>query len=150
MRIVRKLVIKAEPKAVWRSLVEPDFRKIWLTNLVEEIPDHPDQPVGVGSSSRVKLRQNNRVVEYRTVVKEWIPESRLRSRMTIHLPQGRQEMEIQYTLESGEFAQETIIACDFNYPLRGILRLMYPLIRRGARHAIDTNLDRLAEVAESL
>jgi uncharacterized protein YndB with AHSA1/START domain len=150
MHLHRTVTIGAPPAVVWRCLTDPDFRPKWLSNFVSEEPDEPGR-TGAGTSATVRLRQNNRVVEYRSSVIEWDPERRLSVGLTGGGLPKDEVMGVIYTLSPGDGPAGTAVDYDFHFPVRNwFFKLLSPLIRLGAGKQIEINLANLKALAESL
>lgn len=150
MHLHRQVPINAPPAAVWRCLVEADLRKKWMGQLVSEEIDDPEKQ-GVGASATVRVRQNNKVVTYRSTVIDFEPGRKLSVGITGgELPKDV-AMGVIYDLLPGDAADATVLDYHFHMPVKGFFMwLLTPAIRLGAGQVIDPDLARLKALAESL
>jgi uncharacterized protein YndB with AHSA1/START domain len=63
MMIERTADLPAPPARIWTLLTEPAQVARWITELVSDEPTTPP-PHGVGTTTRMKIREGARVVEY--------------------------------------------------------------------------------------
>ncbi len=149
MRIILQRTIEASPEKIWFCLTDLEMRTIWQQNFVSEEILTPEQS-GVGRRAVVTLRQNNQILTYDTEMLEWQPREVLMVKVVG--PRGPQPfpMTMRYELSPGATISETVLTLEFDFPLKGILRLLYPLIRTAVRRTLVSNFDRLTDLAQSL
>ncbi len=150
MHLHRQLAIDAPPADVWRCITEYDLRKRWMGQLESEEIDDPERK-GVGSTATVRLRQNGKIVEYRSTIIDWEPERKLSVGITGGTLPPELAMGAMYELAPGDDVAKTVLDYDFHLPVKSFfMRLLSPLIRAGAAKVIDPDLARLKALAESL
>lgn len=150
MELRRQLAIDAAPADVWRCLTEYELRKRWMGQLVSEEIDDPERR-GAGSSATVRLRQNDKIVTYRSTVIDWEPERKLSVGITGGTMPPEAAMGVIYELVPGDGLSKTVLDYQFHMPVKSFfLRLITPLIRKGVAQAVDPDLARLKALAESL
>ena len=150
MHLHRQLAIDAAPADVWRCITEYELRKRWMGQLVSEELDDPERR-GAGTTATVRLRQNGKVVEYRSTVIDWEPERKLSVGITGGTLPPYLAMGAIYELSPADDVSKTVLNYDFHLPVKSFfMRLLSPLIRKGAAKAIDPDLARLKALAESL
>ena len=136
------------PLAVWRCLTEFKLQQKWITQLVEETPDDPEQ-VGLGAGSTVRMREGSKIVTYRSVVTAWEPGRRLAIRLSGgSFPPGM-EMDVTYGLSQGETG--THLDYDVQVPLKGVFfKLMAPFIWVVAARNAKKDLAKLQGLAPTI
>ncbi len=141
-------IFACTPSQLWRCLSDVDLLKQWISNMVEEIPDDAAQ-TGLGAKSTLKMREGNKIVDYRMVVTAWHPERC----MMIRLSQGSfapgMEVEVRYELEQGP-DQATILDYQVEFRLKGLFfRLMGPVILLASAGNAGKELNKLKFLAEA-
>jgi uncharacterized protein YndB with AHSA1/START domain len=138
MTFERTIDLAASPARVWACLTEPEQIKRWITELVSDEPVTPP-PIGVGTRTRMKLRERSQIVEYDTEILAWSPLRELVLEMRGgHL--GAEPMRVSYRL-SDLGNDTTRLVYENTWRPRGVLlHLLLPLIivvgRRNARRSL--------------
>src|SRR5688572_8502573 len=96
MHLERTIDITGSPDRVWALLTEPDQVSRWITELVSDDPTTPP-PIGVGTATRMKIREGSRIVDYETEILAYRPSSELALVMRGG-SLGREPMRISYLL----------------------------------------------------
>lgn len=147
MHIERTVDLSASPDRVWTLLTEPDQVARWITELVSDEPTTPP-PVGVGTTTRMKIREGSRVVEYTTEILAYTPHSELAIEMRGG-SLGREPMRVWYLLD--DLGGTTRLVYRSSWRPRGVLLwLLLPLIQVVGRRNLRRSLGRLAELASGL
>lgn len=79
---------------VWDHLINPDFRRILVGSDRQELESDVRRRMGEGDV--YQRYQGDQVVP--SVILEWVPFARIVSRDLIHVPEGRVELTVDYTL----------------------------------------------------
>jgi carbon monoxide dehydrogenase subunit G len=149
MHIHRQLAIACPPRSVWRCLTEFELQKEWITQLVDETPDQPNAPVGIGSASNMRLREGGKTVTYRCVVTKWQPERKLGICLSGGSFAAGMNMHVVYDLKPTELG--TTLDYDVQVPLKGLFfKLMAPLIWIAAASNAKKDLTKLKSLAPTI
>jgi uncharacterized protein YndB with AHSA1/START domain len=144
MRIERTVDLAASPARVWALLTEPDQIKRWITELVSDEPTTPP-PIGVGTRTKMKIREGSRVVDYETEILAYTPERELELEMRGG-SLGAEPMRVSYLLT--EVGGATRLVYRSRWRPRGVLlTLLLPVIVLVGRRNLGKSLGRLAELA---
>jgi carbon monoxide dehydrogenase subunit G len=144
MHIERTIDLDAGPAWVWALLTEPDQVKRWIRELVDDVPTTPP-PVGVGTTTRMTIREGSRTVEYATEIlvfelqRELVLEMRGGSL-------GAHPMRISYRLDPHDAGTRLTYRSSWR-PSGILLWLLLPLITVMGRRNLRRSLGRLAELA---
>jgi hypothetical protein len=148
MHLHRRVSLACTPTALWRCLTEFDLQKQWITQLVDETPDHPAH-VGVGAASTMRMREGKKIVTYRSVVLAWEPGRRLAIRLSGGSFAPGMEMDVAYGLSLGETGMT--LDYDVQVPLKGIMfKLMAPLIWLASASNAKKSLMKLKALGETI
>lgn len=146
MHLERTIDLAASPARVWTLLTEPDHVTRWIPELVSDEPTTPP-PVGVGTTTRMKIREGSRVVEYATEILAYTPCSELAIVMRGG-SLGREPMRVSYLLS--DLGGTTRLVFRETWRPRGLLLwLLLPLILVVGRRNLRRTLGRLAELASA-
>ncbi len=141
MNLERTIDLAASPTRVWMCLTEPDLIAQWITELVSDEPITP-APTGVGTRTRMKIREGSRVVEYETEILAYQPQRELSIEM--HGGSlGREPMRISYRLEDRGTSTRLVYRASWR-PRGVVLHLLLPLIIVVGRRNLRRTLHRLA------
>jgi uncharacterized protein YndB with AHSA1/START domain len=144
MNIERTVELAAPPARIWTLLTQPDQVARWITELVSDEPTTPP-PVGVGTKTRMKIREGSRVVEYTTELRAFTPPRELELEMRGG-SLGAEPMRVSYQLT--DLGGTTRLVYRSSWRPRGILLyLLLPLITLIGRRNLGRSLGRLAELA---
>jgi hypothetical protein len=144
----RRLVVACPPEILWRCLTDPSILKQWITQLVEEKFDDPAHG-GLGARSTILLREGNKIVAYRSVVTAWEPKHCLAIRLSEGSFAPGMEMDVRYEL-AGDLGSRTLLDYGVIVPMKGVFKLLYPLIWLGSVASAKKDLAKLQRVAASL
>lgn len=144
MILERTIDLPASPAHVWGLLTQPDQIARWITELVSDEPTTPP-PIGVGTRTRMKLRERSRIVEYATELLAYTPHSEL----VLEIRGGNlgaEPMRVAYRLSARDGG--TCLVYQSSWRPRGILLyLLLPLIILIGRQNLRRSLGRLAALA---
>src|SRR5688572_7133956 len=125
MLLERTVDLAAPPARIWALLTDPEQVARWITEIVSDEPVTPP-PVGVGTTTRMKMREGSRVVEYATEILAYTPERELEIEMRGG-SLGAEPMRVSYRLS--ELGAATRLVYRSTWRPRGILLwLLLPLI----------------------
>ncbi len=146
MDLVRTIDLAAPPARVWPLLTNvPDIQR-WMPELVSDEQTSPG-PIGVGTTSRMTLREGSRLVECASEIVAFQPERELAIEM-----RGKMFGPNPYrvTYELADLGGSTRLTYRSSWKPRGfVLLLMYPLIALVGRINLRRMLARLVEVARA-
>lgn len=144
MNLERTIDLAAPPARIWKLLTDPDQVKRWITELVSDEPITPP-PVGVGTITRMKIREGSRIVEYTTELFAFEPERELVLEMRGG-SLGKVPMRVSYSLT--DLGGSTRLVYRSSWRPSGILLwLLLPLIVLMGRRNIRRSLGQLAKLA---
>ena len=143
MILERTIDLAAPPARIWTLLTEPEQIKRWITELVSDEPITPP-PIGVGTRTRMKIREGARTVEYATELVAFTPPSELVIEMRGG-SLGAEPMRVAYLLSDRGGATRLVYRASWRP--RGALILLLPLIILVGRRNLRRSLGRLAELA---
>ena len=144
MLLERTIDLTAPPARIWTLLTEPEQIKRWITELVSDEPLTPP-PIGVGTKTRMKIREGSRVVEYATELVAFTPLNELAIEMRGG-SLGAEPMRVSYLLS--DLGSSTRLVYRSSWRPRGVLlTLLLPLIIVVGRRNLRRSLGRLAELA---
>jgi uncharacterized protein YndB with AHSA1/START domain len=145
MLLERTVDLAAPPARIWALLTDPAQVARWITELVSDEPVTPP-PVGVGTTTRMKIREGARIVEYTTEILAFTPDRELELEMRGG-SLGAEPMRVSYQLS--EQAGGTRLVYRSTWRPRGVLLwLLLPLIVVMGRRNLRRSLGRLADLAE--
>jgi uncharacterized protein YndB with AHSA1/START domain len=145
MHIERTVDLASSPARVWTLLTEPDQVQRWITELVSDEPTTPP-PYGVGTTTRMKIREGSRIVEYTTEILAYTPCSELALEMRGG-SLGREPMRISYLLS--DLGGTTRLVYRSTWRPRGVLLwLLLPLIVVMGRRNMRRSLGKLAQACQ--
>jgi uncharacterized protein YndB with AHSA1/START domain len=141
-RLTRERLVKAPPETVWTLLVDPAQRATWLQSMKEE-------PAGGGAlrvGSRVKARRtaHGSRSTYESVVTRLEPQRLLAmdvSRNGEPAAKGGYELHVA--------AGGTRVVAFAEYELKGLQKVMGPVVAAGLERELEADLGGLARVAEA-
>jgi uncharacterized protein YndB with AHSA1/START domain len=149
MHIHRRVRIDASPPAVWRCLTETSLLKQWVSNLLEETPEGPQQS-GIGAVSNIQMREGSRVVTYRSIVTEWEPKQKLAIRLSGGSLGEGMEMDVIYELNQEDLTG-VVLDYDATVPLKGFFfKLLAPIIWLGMAGSSKQDLAKLKALAPTV
>lgn len=143
MRIEHAAEIALPPEELWNHLTEPEKIRCWNPDVVEIEADEA-APIGVGSSSRVAIREGSRVVDYREEIVLFDRPARLATRLSGG-SLGRSPMRLEYRLAETDSGTRLRYTADWQ-PEELRLRLLSPLLAWLSRRNIRSHLERLKGV----
>ncbi len=144
MNISRTIELPASPAHVWTLLTEPEQIQRWIKELVSDEPITPP-PVGVGTRTRMTIREGKRLVQYETELLAFAPHRELVVEMRGG-SLGREPMRVSYHLT--DLGGSTRLVYRTTWRPRGfLLHLLYPLIVLIGRGNMRRSLGRLAAIA---
>jgi uncharacterized protein YndB with AHSA1/START domain len=144
MNLERTIDLAAPPARIWALLTEPEQIQRWITELVSDEPTTPG-PIGVGTTTRMKIREGSRIVEYTTELLAFAPHRELVLEMRGG-SLGSVPMRVSYALT--DLGGSTRLVYRSSWRPSGILLwLLLPLIVLVGRRNIRRSLGRLAELA---
>lgn len=146
MRVRREIVIGAPPARVWRCLTEPSMLSKWISGFVDETVETPGAP-GVGTASKLRLKEGRKVVSYRSVLTAWEPGERLAIRLTGGSFTAGMVMDVDYAIAAE--GEGTRLAYDAGVPLKGPFLLFAPIVHLAAGANTKRDLAKLKALAES-
>ncbi len=141
-RIESRVEIGAPSASVFPWLVEPDRLRRWISGFVGSEPIGPGE-VHIGSRSRDVIEAEGRRIEVETEIVELRPGERLGVRIT----SSSHEQLDTYDLETRDGMTELIYRSDMR--MRGLARLLGPLITRQIRARAEKDLATLKQVVEA-
>ena len=143
MNIERIVDLAASPATVWRCMTDPDQVARWITELVSDEPTTPP-PTGVGTRTRMTIREGSRIVEYATEILAYVPRRELVLEMRGG-SLGAEPMRVSYRLT--DLDGSTRLTYRASWRPRGfLLHLLFPLIVVLGRRNLRRTLRRLAEL----
>ena len=145
MQIERTIDLPASPARVWTLLTQPDLVARWITELVSDEPLTPP-PVGVGTTTRMKIREGSRVVEYATEILVFD----VHRQLAIELrggSLGASPMRVSYELTDLGDATRLVYRSTWR-PTGFLLRLLLPLIMIIGRRNLRRSLGRLSDLCQ--
>jgi uncharacterized protein YndB with AHSA1/START domain len=143
MILERTIDLPGSPARVWTYLSEPEQVARWITELVSDEPTTPP-PVGVGTQTRMKIREGSRVVEYTTEILVFEPCRELAIEMRGG-SLGAEPMRVSYSLT--DLGGSTRLVYRSSWRPRGILLyLLFPLIVVMGRRNLRRSLGRLSDL----
>lgn len=146
MQIERTIDLAAPPAHVWTLLTDPSQIQRWMPDLVSDEPQTPG-PTGVGTTTRMTMRERSKLVEYTTELHAYEPPSRLELEMRGG-NLGASPMRVSYALT--DLGASTRLVYSSAWKPRGFMfYLLLPLIMIVSRINLRRTLDRLAKVAAS-
>jgi uncharacterized protein YndB with AHSA1/START domain len=148
MRAHRRITIDSPSEVVWLCLTDPALVKQWITNMVDDIPEHPGRPIGVGTRSTMRLREGKRIRDYTCIITAWEPGKHLAIRMAGGSFAPGMEMDVRYQLSPVPEGR-TLLDFDVQVPMKGWFRLMAPLFKLMAAGNTNRELAKLQEVART-
>lgn len=147
MLLERTIDLTAPPARIWTLLTEPEQIKRWITELVSDEPITPP-PIGVGTKTRMKIREGPRIIEYTTELVAFTPPSELVIEMRGG-SLGAEPMRVSYLLS--DLGGSTRLVYRSSWRPRGLLLFMLlPLIILLGRRNLRRSLGKLAELAGKL
>lgn len=81
MHIARVMEVECSPSRLWRFLTEKSNLPKWLPNIVEDVPI-TEGPIGVGSVSRVKIREGKNIELYESQITHYVENEHLAITLT--------------------------------------------------------------------
>jgi carbon monoxide dehydrogenase subunit G len=145
MRVQKTVQIACTPSQLWPFLTEPALIKRWIEDLVDDTPDDPARTTGVGVTSTMRLREGGKIQSYRCVMTAWEHERRLALQLTGGSFAPGMAMDVEYRIAPD--AGGTRLDYDVQVPMKGVFRLMAPLIWLVSRGNARKTLGKLAEIA---
>ena len=146
MKITSTVDIACTRDRVWRLLTEPERIREWNTDLIRD-ETLTEGPVGVGTKSRMLIREGAKEVWYDGEILEYQQPEVLTMQLTGG-SLGSGPMTIRYGVSGTDGA--LTVRFDSDWTAHGlVLRLMEPLIALMARRNAKGAMHRLKEVAES-
>ena len=145
MNIERTILIERSPADLWPWLIETERVQRWNPSIISDEPTTPG-PAGVGTRTRMKLREGSRVTEYTTELTAYEPDRRVALEMRGG-NLGARPMVVRYALSPLSGGTELRYQARWR-PREVVLRLMSPLIGIVARKQCRRSLARLKELAE--
>ncbi len=146
MHIERTIQIRQPAEDLWAWLTETERVQRWNPSIISDEPTTPGPP-GVGTRTRMKLREGSRIVDYETELTAYEPATAVALEMRGG-NLGVSPMHIRYDLTSNH--QGTELRYRARWRPRGLmLRLMSPMIGVMARRECNRSLARLKEIAEA-
>ncbi|MEM7355617.1 MAG: SRPBCC family protein [Acidobacteriota bacterium] len=146
MRIEHSIETRATPESLWNLLTDPEQIKQWIPELISDEPTTPGQE-GVGTKTRMRLKEGSKIVEYSSEITTFTPPQRLGLRLTGgHL--GASPMEVEYRFSQVE--RGTAVHYTSTWQPRGLLlRLLSPLLTAVSKRNIRAQFQRLRSLAEA-
>lgn len=144
MLIERTVDLAAPPDRIWTLVTDPTQVAKWITELVSDEPTTPP-PYGVGTTTRMKIREGARVIEYTTEILTFTPCTELALEMRGG-SLGREPMRISYVLSDLGGTTRLLYRCTWR-PRGILLWLLLPLIVVVGRWNLRRSLNRLAQLA---
>lgn len=146
MHIERTIDLPGSPGQVWPLLTEPDHVAKWITELVSDEPITPG-PTGVGTTTRMKIREGSRIVDYTTEIRAFQANTELAIEMRGG-SLGAEPMCVSYRLV--DLGGMTRLIYRSTWRPRGILLwLLLPLIVLVGRRNLRRSLGRLHDLAQT-
>jgi uncharacterized protein YndB with AHSA1/START domain len=141
-RIESRVEIGAPPATVFPWLVEPDRLARWIGGFIGSEPIGSGE-VRVGSRSRDIIEAEGRRFEVETEIVELRPGERLAVRIT---SPGHEQAD-SYDLDASDGATELTYRSDMR--MRGLTRLLSPLVARQLRARAEKDLATLKRAVEA-
>ena len=141
-RIESRVEIDAPPGSVFPWLVEPDRLARWISGFVGSEPIGAAE-VRVGSRSRDIIEAEGRRIEVVTEIVELHPGERL----AVHITSSSHDQLDSYDLQTRNGVTELTYRSDMR--MRGLIRLLGPLITRQIRARAEKDLATLKRVVEA-
>ena len=145
MQIQRTIDLPTSPARVWTLLSEPDNVARWITELVSDEPLTPP-PVGVGTTTRMKIREGSRVVEYTTEILAYDVHRELAIEMRGG-SLGASPMRVSYHLTDLGDATRLVYRSTWR-PTGILLWILLPLIIVMGRRNLRRSLGRLSALCQ--
>ncbi len=146
MHIEHTIKTVTTPDDLWILLTEPDQIKRWIPELVSDEPTTPG-PAGLGTRTRMRLREGSKVGEYATEITVFEPSEHLELRMTGG-NLGAGPMVVDYRLMTRK--DGTTLRYTSTWRPQGLLlRLLSPLITYISKKKTRSQLERLRSIADS-
>lgn len=146
MHLDFEIDIPTTPATLWHWLTEPEAIKRWMPAIESDEPLTPGPP-GVGTRSRMTLREGKRSVRYETELTTYDVERLLTLDMRGG-SLGTSPMQVRYHLTARGETTRLHYTADWRPNELG-LRLLSPLIRIAAGRNARASLDRLARLTAS-
>ena len=143
-RIESRVEIGAPPATVFRWLVDPDRLSRWISGFIGSEPIGSGE-VRVGARSHDTIEADGRRFEVETEIVELRPGKRLAVRITS--PAGGFDQIDSYDLDARDGGTELTYRSDMR--LRGLMRLLTPLITPRIRARADNDLATLKREVEA-
>lgn len=144
MHIEQTRRIEASKEEIWTFLTDFERMKSWMPDLVDEVPITAG-PTRVGSTSRIRMKEGGKVVEYESEIRAYEPSSRLEVELRGG-SLGKNPMCLTYRSSSVTGSTELAYTAAWQ-PHGFILRLLHPLIAVMSRRNTRAALDKLVIVA---
>ena len=146
MNVDRTIEIAVSPEDLWPLLTDTEHLKTWMPDIVDD-ELLTSGPVGPGTTSRTKIREGRKIVDYITELKVYEPPTRL----DIELREGslgKCPMRVSYQMTRTPRGTRLRYTGSWR-PIGFALRLMYPLLLILGRNHVRDSLRRLKSLAES-
>ncbi len=142
MNIEHEIRIDRAPEALWPWLIETERVQRWNPSIVSDEATTPG-PTGVGTRTKMKLREGSKIVDYETELTAYEPDSLVALEMRGG-NLGASPMLVRYALSPA--GRGTELRYQATWRPRGLmLRLMSPVISIVARRECRRSLARLKE-----
>ena len=145
MNIERTIHIERSPADLWPWLTETERVQRWNPGIVSDEPTTPG-PTGVGTRTKMKLREGSEIVDYDTELTAYEPDRLVALEMRGG-KLGASPMHVRYTVSSLNGGSELRYRATWR-PREMTLRLMSPLIAIVACRQCRRSLAGLKELAE--
>ncbi|MDH3732690.1 MAG: SRPBCC family protein [Gemmatimonadota bacterium] len=146
MKITRSVTIDTTRERLWFFLTDQEAIKRWNTDIISD-EVLTEGPLGVGTRSRIMIREGSREVEYANEIIEYDEPDRLSIRLTGG-SLGDGPMTIHYVVSGSNGALD--VRFDSDWEAHGVvLKLLSPLLTLMGRRNARRVMSRLKEVAES-